>query len=207
MPRTAGNGEAVPRNRHHVEALGKGDPQCFAGMAGAARFAVGDAVLVRDLPTIFYTRTQEYLRGNPGTVVKVSYESPAAEDEAFDREDHKPEWFYIVRFKMTDLWDPYQGAPTDTLQAEIPERWLEPDRTEARHSTSTTPTPNATRHSWSKRSPTSRCRRSRCANWRLRRVSSPPRTIGTTRSSSNKLARCRVPGWWPRPGLTRISSG
>ncbi|MCV7079035.1 nitrile hydratase [Mycobacterium szulgai] len=126
MPRSAGDAKAVPRNEHHLEALGKGDPQCFAGMAGAARFAVGDPVLVRDLPTIFYTRTQEYLRGKPGTVVKVTYESLAAEDEAFDREDQDPEWFYIVRFKMTDLWEPYQGCPSDTLQAEISERWLQP---------------------------------------------------------------------------------
>jgi thiocyanate hydrolase subunit alpha/thiocyanate hydrolase subunit beta len=127
-PRTTGDGGAIPRNRHHIEAIGKGDPQCFAGMAGEARFAVGDAVLVRDLPTLFYTRTQEYLRGKPGAVVKVSYESPAPEDEAFDREDQKPEWFYIVRFKMTDLWEQYQGGPNDTLQAEISERWLQPSR-------------------------------------------------------------------------------
>jgi hypothetical protein len=95
-------------------------------MAGSPGFAVGDSVRVRNLPTIFYTRTQEYLRGAPGTVVKVSYESPAPEDEAFDREDQKPEWFYIVRFKMTDLWTDYTGRPNDTLQAEISERWLQP---------------------------------------------------------------------------------
>ncbi|KKC04735.1 nitrile hydratase [Mycobacterium nebraskense] len=126
LPRTSGDARAVTRNRHHIEALGKGDPQFFAGTAGAARFAVGDPVLVRDLPTIFYTRTQEYLRGKPGTVVKVSYESLASEDEAFDREDQQPEWFYIVRFRMTDLWEPYTGCPNDTLQAEISERWLQP---------------------------------------------------------------------------------
>ncbi len=125
-PRTVGDAAAVPRNRHHVEAVGKGDPQCFDGLAGDARFAVGDAVVVRELPTIFYTRTQEYLRGKPGTVVRVSYESLASEDEAFDREDQRPEWFYIVRFKMTDLWAPYAGPPNDTLQAEISERWLQP---------------------------------------------------------------------------------
>jgi hypothetical protein len=126
MPRTVGDATAVVRNRHHIEALGKGDPQCFAGTAGPARFTVGDSVRVRDLPTIFYTRTQEYLRGKPGTVVKVSYESLAPEDEAFDREDQKPEWFYIVRFRMADLWEPYSGCPNDTLQAEISERWLRP---------------------------------------------------------------------------------
>ena len=125
-PRTTGDGKAVARNRHHIEAVGKGDPQCFAGMAGPASFAVGDAVRVRNLPTFFYTRTQEYLRGVPGTVVKVSYESLASEDEAFDRDEQKPEWFYIVRFKMTDLWADYTGRPNDTLQAEISERWLQP---------------------------------------------------------------------------------
>jgi hypothetical protein len=126
MPRTTGDGKGVARNRHHTEAVGKGDPQCFAGMAGTPRFAVGDAVRVRELPTIFYTRTQEYVRAKPGTVVRVSYESPAPEDEAFDREDQRPEWFYIVRFKMADLWEPYAGASSDTLQTEFSERWLEP---------------------------------------------------------------------------------
>lgn len=125
MPRTAGDGAAVARNRHHTEAVGKGDPQCFAGMAGPPRFSVGDAVRIRNLPTIFYTRTQEYTRGKPGTVVSVSYESPAPEDEAFDRDDQAPEWFYIVRFKLADLWQSYAGPPGDTLQAEFPQRWIE----------------------------------------------------------------------------------
>jgi thiocyanate hydrolase subunit beta len=104
--------------------VGKGDPQCYAGMAGQPSFNVGDQVWVRDLPTVFYTRTQEYVRGVVGTVVEVSYESLVAEDEAFDRDDQKPEWFYIVRFRMADLWEPYAGSAGDTLQTEIPERWL-----------------------------------------------------------------------------------
>lgn len=125
-PRGTGDPTAVARNRHHIEALGQGDPQYFAGRAGQARFAVGDRVWVRQLPTLFYTRTQEYLRGKPGTVVKVSYESLTPEDEAFAREDQKPEWFYIVRFAMADLWERYAGSPYDTLQAEISEFWLQP---------------------------------------------------------------------------------
>jgi hypothetical protein len=56
----------------------------------------------------------------------VTYESPVPEDEAFNRENEKPEWFYIVRFKMADLWNSYAGPPQDTLQSEIVERWLEP---------------------------------------------------------------------------------
>jgi hypothetical protein len=124
-PRTAGDPTAVERNRHHVAAVGKGDPQVFAGTAGTPGFAVGDRVRVRALPTLFYTRTQEYVRGARGTVVEVSYESIAPEDEAFDRHDQKPEWFYIVRFRMADLWEPYAGSASDTLQTELPQRWLE----------------------------------------------------------------------------------
>jgi hypothetical protein len=124
-PRAVGDPAAVERNHHHVAAVGKGDPQCYAGMAGKPRFGVGDQVRVRELPTIFYTRTQEYVRGVSGSVVKVSYESVAPEDEAFDRHDQKPEWFYIVRFRMADLWEPYAGCASDTLQTELPERWLE----------------------------------------------------------------------------------
>jgi hypothetical protein len=124
-PRAVGDPAAVERNHHHVEAVGKGDPQCYAGMAGKPRFGVGDQVGVRGLPTLFYTRTQEYVRGARGTVVKVSYESLAPEDEAFERDDQTPEWFYIVRFRMADLWEPYAGCASDTLQTELPDRWLE----------------------------------------------------------------------------------
>jgi hypothetical protein len=124
-PRAVGDPAAVKRNEHHVAAVGKGDPQCYAGMADQPRLGIGDQVRVRDLPTLFYTRTQEYVRGVVGTVVELAYESLAPEDEAFDRDDQKPEWFYIVRFRMTDLWEPYTGCASDTLQTELPERWLE----------------------------------------------------------------------------------
>jgi thiocyanate hydrolase subunit beta len=124
-PRAEGDPAAVERNEHHRAAVGTGDPQCYAGTAGRARFGAGDPVRVRDLPTMFYTRTQEYIRGVRGTVVKASYESLAPEDEAFDRHEQPPEWFYLVRFRMADLWQPYAGCADDTLQTELPEHWLE----------------------------------------------------------------------------------
>jgi thiocyanate hydrolase subunit beta len=126
QPRNTGDGTAVARNRHHIEAVGKGDPQCFAGQSGDPRFAVGDPVRIRNLPTFFYTRTQEYMRGAPATVARVTYETLVPEDEAYNREEQRPQWYYIVRFKMTDLWEGYSGLPNDTLQAEISELWLEP---------------------------------------------------------------------------------
>ncbi|BBZ47689.1 SH3-like domain-containing protein [Mycobacterium parmense] len=124
-PKSKGEGSAVNRNRRHLEAVGIGDPQCYAGQAGTAKFQVGDRVRVRELPAMFYTRTPEYCRGAEGVIAEVSYESPAAEDETWDREDAKPEWFYIVRFNQSQLWDNYTGPKNDTLQTEIPERWLE----------------------------------------------------------------------------------
>lgn len=125
QPKSVGDGADVRRNAHHLHAVGKGDPQVYAGLAGEPRFRVGDAVLVRELPVLFYTRTPEYVRGAVGEIDTVAYESPAAEDETWDRPDATPEWFYIVKFMMADLWHGYTGPPTDILRTEIPQRWLE----------------------------------------------------------------------------------
>lgn len=124
-PKFEGDGSGVTRNAHHIHAVGKGDPQVYAGQAGEAKFAVGDRVTVRELPVIFYTRTPEYVRGATGEIAAVAYESPAAEDETWDNPDAKPEWFYVVRFNQSQLWHGYTGTSTDTLQTEIPEHWLQ----------------------------------------------------------------------------------
>ena len=124
-PKWEGDPAKVKRNRHHTEAVGKGDPQVYAGQAGDPKFKVGDKVVVRELPVLFYTRTQEYLRGATGEIVEVTYESPAAEDECWDGAELKPEWFYIVRFNLSELWHGYTGPRNDTLQTELPQRWLE----------------------------------------------------------------------------------
>lgn len=123
-PKSVGDESAVRRNHHHTAARGKGDPQVFEGCAGAPKFQEGDRVQVRDLPSLFYTRTQEYVRGVVGTIARVSYESLAPEDEAWDRHDQSPEWFYIVRFNQSEIWSHYAGPSIDTLQTEISERWL-----------------------------------------------------------------------------------
>ncbi|NMN95823.1 SH3-like domain-containing protein [Antrihabitans stalactiti] len=123
-PKFEGDGSQVKRNTHHIHAVGKGDPQVFAGKADPAKFKVGDSVVVRELPALFYTRTPEYVRGAVGEIASLAYESPAPEEETWDTPDAKPEWFYVVRFNMATLWHGYAGAPGDSLQTEIPERWL-----------------------------------------------------------------------------------
>ena len=125
QPKFEGDGSMVTRNRAHIEMLGIGDPGMYAGKAGKAQFTVGQRVRVRELPALFYTRTPEYVRGAEGVIAEVTYESPAPEDETWAREDAAPEWFYIVRFNQSELWDSYTGPTNDTLQTEIPERWLE----------------------------------------------------------------------------------
>ena len=114
------------REHHAKKATGIGDPQCFKGEAGEAKFKVGDRVRVRNLPDVFYTRCQVYTRGAVGTVTELVYESPAAEDEAWDNTD-KPEWFYSVVFRQKELWPEYPDLyAEDTLESAFSERWLEP---------------------------------------------------------------------------------
>jgi thiocyanate hydrolase subunit beta len=91
----------------------------------AARFKVGDRVRVKDLPNLFYTRTQMYVRGVNGTIAARTYEDLIPEDEAWNRDDARPEQFYIVRFRQKDIWEAYPFG-NDTLQTELPDRWLEP---------------------------------------------------------------------------------
>jgi hypothetical protein len=89
-----------------------------------ARFNVGDRVRVKDLPNLYYTRTQMYVRGVSGTIAARTYEDLIPEDEAWNRDDAQPEQFYIVRFLQKDLWEDYP-FDNDTLQTEFPDRWLE----------------------------------------------------------------------------------
>src|SRR5271166_4675750 len=89
-----------------------------------ARFNVGDRVRVRDLPNLFYTRTQMYVRGVSGTIAARTYEDLIPEDEAWNRDDAQREQYYIVRIRQKDLWEGYPFE-NDTLQTELPDRWLE----------------------------------------------------------------------------------
>jgi thiocyanate hydrolase subunit alpha len=113
------------RTHHAKIATGVGDPQCFKGKAGKAKFKVGDRVRVKDRPDIFYTRTMTYVRGAVGTIVRAVYESPPAEDEAWDNTDNVV-WFYSIVFSQRDLWPEYHEVyGGDTLETEIPEMYLE----------------------------------------------------------------------------------
>lgn len=91
-----------------------------------AKFKVGDWVTVQTLPSIFHTRTQGYTKGRTGVIVMLRPEWVIPEDEAWGRYEGRKEPFYLVRFKLNDLWDDYGGSEIDTLETEFSERWLEP---------------------------------------------------------------------------------
>jgi thiocyanate hydrolase subunit beta len=92
----------------------------------AGRFKVGDRVQVKDMPNMFYTRTQNYVRGVIGTIAVCTYKDLIPEDEAFNY-DGRLEQYYIVRFRQKDLWEEYP-FDNDSLQTEFPDRWLDPVR-------------------------------------------------------------------------------
>lgn len=90
-----------------------------------ARFKVGDRVRVREMPNLFYTRTQMYIRGVTGVIAERTYQDFIPEDEAWDRQDARQEQYYIIRFRQKDIWAEYP-FPGDSLQTELPDGWLEP---------------------------------------------------------------------------------
>lgn len=91
-----------------------------------SKFKIGDRVKVLDMPSYFHTRTQGYTRGHTGTVVMLRPEWVIPEDEAWGRYEGRREPFYMVRFKLCELWDDYGGSDIDTLESEFSEHWLEP---------------------------------------------------------------------------------
>ena len=90
-----------------------------------ARFNVGDRVRLKELPDVFYSRTQMYIRGVCGTIAARTYQDLIPEDEAWNRDNAPRQQYYIVRFRQKDLWPEYPFEH-DTLQSEYPESWLEP---------------------------------------------------------------------------------
>jgi nitrile hydratase len=92
-----------------------------------ARFAPGDAVLVKDDWPEFrgpaHIRTPHYLRGKPGRIVRVLGEFANPEDLAFARPAPKRVLYHVL-FVRPPLWA--EGEPADDVLVEVFEHWLEP---------------------------------------------------------------------------------
>lgn len=94
---------------------------------GAARFAPGSAVRIRDdwpeRRGRCHIRTPHYIRGRQGTVVRPLGAFPNPEDLAFGR-PAPTRTLYHVLFEQEPLW--HEGRPGDTVMVEVFEHWLEP---------------------------------------------------------------------------------
>ena len=66
-----------------VEANGSSAVSNSTPTRNAARFKVDDQVRVRDMPYMFYTRTQMFTRGVVGTIASLTYKDLIPEEEAF----------------------------------------------------------------------------------------------------------------------------
>jgi len=95
-----------------------------AASRGTPRFAVGDAVRVRDLHFGGHTRCPRYVRGRRGVVIRIDPAAPIPEVEAHRRE-RVLDPTYGVRFDAGELWSDAAEANTP-VHVDLYERYLEP---------------------------------------------------------------------------------
>jgi hypothetical protein len=96
-----------------------------------ARYAPGSMVRVSTREPAGHVRTPRYIRGKVGTVERICGTFRSPEELAYGRRDGAARPLYRVRFAQRAVWPDYRGAPSDTIDVEIFEHWLEPV-TEAR---------------------------------------------------------------------------
>lgn len=90
------------------------------------RFAPGERVRVRAAHPPGHVRTPSYIRGHCGVVERLcgSYANP--EELAYARSGLPAQPLYRVRFAQRELWPDYAGSPSDTVDVELYQHWLEP---------------------------------------------------------------------------------
>jgi len=89
-----------------------------------ARFAVGDAVAVRNDHPSGHTRCPRYVRGKRGTIVRVDGAFPLP-DVAAHSNMPCAEPAYSVRFAARELWGP-AAAATESVHVDLWQSYLEP---------------------------------------------------------------------------------
>ena len=91
-----------------------------------ARFRAGDRVKVRRADVPGHVRTPWYIRGHEGVVERLCGAYPNPEELAYARSGQPAQPLYRVRFMQRKVWPDYAGNPTDTVDIEIYQHWLEP---------------------------------------------------------------------------------
>ena len=126
----AGSAETPPRP---ITRVLKGDqvaPRFDAGFPSdrpapaPARFAVGEAVVARNVHPTGHTRLPRYVRGRPGTVERVHGAFVFPDASALGA-DAPPQWLYTVGFAAADLWGE-SADPGGRVTVATFESYLEP---------------------------------------------------------------------------------
>jgi hypothetical protein len=91
-----------------------------------ARFEAGNHVKVRRAHPPGHVRTPSYVRGHSGVVERLCGAYPNPEELAYARSGLPAQPLYRVRFLQCALWADYVGSPSDTVDVEIFQHWLEP---------------------------------------------------------------------------------
>ncbi|MEM0942769.1 MAG: SH3-like domain-containing protein [Pseudomonadota bacterium] len=91
---------------------------------GNPRFSPGQVVRVRAGEAPGHIRTPWYLRGRTGRIERICGAFGNPEELAYNRTEGAAIPLYRVRFRMDEIWEAPE-RPSDTLDAEIFEHWLE----------------------------------------------------------------------------------
>ena len=91
-------------------------------------FSPGDRVTVRAVYPLGHVRAPYYIRGKRGVVERLCgiYGNP--EELAYARSGLPRQPLYRVRFLQRDVWAEYAGQELDTVDIEIYQHWLDPER-------------------------------------------------------------------------------
>lgn len=93
------------------------------------RFRAGDRVRIVDLGLAGHMRTPAYVRGHAGVVERDCGDHLNPESLAYGGDGRPARGLYRVRIPQTSLWPRYEGHPSDTLDVEVYEHWLQPEGT------------------------------------------------------------------------------
>jgi nitrile hydratase len=119
---------AVLKAENVAAAMLKGGPSSVDEDV-AARFAAGDAVVVRNLNPAGHTRAPRYIRGKRGAIAR-DYGVFIFPDSNAMGQGQAPRHLYSVRFEGTEVWGPEAGEEEtparDALYLDLWDSYLEP---------------------------------------------------------------------------------
>jgi hypothetical protein len=88
-------------------------------------FEVAERVRVRNAAPPGHIRTPFYIRGCVGEIERLCGTFPNPEELAQMRDGLPAQPLYRVRFAQKEVWPDYRGGPSDVLEIEIFQHWLE----------------------------------------------------------------------------------